>query len=138
MQAGMLSIPALTLPNMGIIVAYMDMNEAVSKAIASERAIAGMTVKELSEKSGVPERSLMRVLQAEREIKVNQLAQIAAGLDIYPHEIVESAENILDRESRRGTKLRAVENPSEPPTKFDPEALGLAAQRNDLDEDNDQ
>lgn len=97
-----------------------------------------MTVKELSEKSGVPERSLMRVLQAEREIKINQLAQIAAGLDIYPHEIVESAENILDRETRRETKLRAVENPSDDKRIFDPRKYGLAAAEDTRDVDTDE
>lgn len=78
----------------------MDINEATSKAIGAERAIAGITIRELASKSGIPLTSLQRVLQADREIKINQIAAIAAALDIYPHEIVEHAERILEREER--------------------------------------
>lgn len=78
----------------------MDMNEATSAAISAERAIAKLTVKELSALSGIPERSLMRILQAERDIKVNQIADLAAALRIYPHELIESAEIILARDGR--------------------------------------
>lgn len=78
----------------------MDMNEAVSKAIGAERVIAKLTVRELAASSGIPERSLVRVLQNEREIKVNQVAQIAGALGIYPHELIETAENLLEREGR--------------------------------------
>lgn len=75
----------------------MDMNDATAKAIAAERAIANLTVKRLAEISGIPERSLMRVLQAERDIKVTQVAQIATALGIAPHEIIARAEEILAR-----------------------------------------
>lgn len=86
----------------------MDMNEAVSKAISAERAIANMTVRELAAQAKIPERSLMRVLQAERDIKVNQIAQIAEALKLYPHEIIEHAEVIIDRASRQSTNLANV------------------------------
>ncbi|MFF3065947.1 hypothetical protein ACFVQ3_15480 [Oerskovia sp. NPDC057915] len=75
----------------------MDINEATARAIAAERAISGMTVRELAARAGIPERSLMRVLQAEREIKVVQVAQLAEAFEIYPHEIIERAEVILAR-----------------------------------------
>lgn len=78
----------------------MDMNQAVAKAIAAERSIAGLTVRELSERSGIPMSSLMRVLGAQREIKVNQVELIASALEIYPHEIIETAEALIERESR--------------------------------------
>jgi transcriptional regulator with XRE-family HTH domain len=78
----------------------MDINEATARAIAAERAISGMTVRELAARAGIPERSLMRVLQAEREIKVVQVAQLAEAFAIYPHEIVERAEVILARAER--------------------------------------
>ena len=48
----------------------MDMNQAVAKAIAAERAIAGLTVRELSTRADIPLSTLMRILGAEREIKV--------------------------------------------------------------------
>lgn len=109
----------------------MDMNEATAKAIAAERSIAGMTVRELSAKANIPQSSLMRVLQAEREIKINQIAKIADALGIYPHEIVETAENILDREERKPLQLRTVASYSEE----DLEAMGIAAKRAPEDPD---
>lgn len=50
----------------------------------------------------------MRILQAEREIKINQVAQIAEALSLYPHEIIESAELILARSVRGKTTLADV------------------------------
>ncbi|WP_156322576.1 helix-turn-helix domain-containing protein [Leucobacter musarum] len=97
----------------------MDMNEAVAKAIGAERNISGMTVRALSDAAGIPERSLMRILQSEREIKVNQVAQIAEALRLYPHEIIEHAETILERAERDAptlanvTPLRQTEHPVE-------------------------
>ncbi len=78
----------------------MDMNEATAKAIQAERAIADITVRDLSQRAGIPLSSLMRVLSAERDIKVNQVAQIATVLGVYPHEILEHAEQILARAQR--------------------------------------
>lgn len=86
----------------------MDMNEAVAKAIGAERDIAGITIRELSAKAEIPQSSLMRVLQAEREIKVNQVAAIAAVLKLYPHEIIEHAEIILSRANRTAPNLKPV------------------------------
>lgn len=78
----------------------MDMNEAVAKALSAERTIAGLTVRKLAEAAGIPERSLMRILQAERDIKVNQVELLAHALRLYPHEIIEHAEVILERANR--------------------------------------
>lgn len=96
---------------MGSTVAHMDMNSATAKAIGAERVIAGLTVRELALASGIPERSLMRVLQAERDIKVNQIAEIAQALGVYPHELVEHAEQILARSGRERPRLLSA--PSE-------------------------
>lgn len=92
----------------------MDINEATAQAIQAERAIAGLTVRALSERSGIPMSSLMRVLQAERDIKVKQVAELAAAFDIHPHEIVERAEQILARQERRDAAEhgRVVEFPA--------------------------
>lgn len=105
----------------------MDMNEATAKAIAAERAIAGITVRELAKRSGIPESSLNRVLGAQRDIKVNQIHKLAEVLGVYPHEIIEHAENLMDREqSRRPTPTPApaddavvVTFPAAPPDEDD-------------------
>lgn len=104
----------------------MDINAATGKAISAERAIAGMTVRELSQKANIPLSSLMRVLQAEREIKINQIAAIAAALDLYPHDIVEHAERILERENRTAP---IVKLPVPPHLSVVPDSV--AAYRND-------
>lgn len=89
------------------------MNEAMAKAIASERAISGMTVKQLAEASGIPERTLMRMLQAERDIKVDQLALVAAAFDLPPHKLMARAEEIRERAGERGAVLSFPGRPSD-------------------------
>lgn len=84
----------------------MDMNEATAKAISAERAAAGLTIKELSEKADIPERTLMRILKAERDIKINQISQLAEALELYPHEIVSEAEKYISREERASVMFR--------------------------------
>lgn len=75
----------------------MDMNQAVAKAIAAERAISGLTVRQLSAVSGVPVSSLMRILGSEREIKVTQLEQLATAFGITPVDIIMRAQEIRER-----------------------------------------
>ena len=79
----------------------MDINEATAKAIAAERSAAGLTIKELSEKSGVPERTLIRMLKNERDIKVTQIAQLAEVFGINPH-----AEKFIARAARNEARER--------------------------------
>ena len=88
--------------------AYMDMNEAVAKALGAERTISEMTVRKLAQEAGIPERSLMRILQAEREINVNQIEKLARAFKLYPHEIIEHAETILERAERAAPALSNV------------------------------
>ena len=102
-------ISTVALPLLVRYTVRMDMNEAVAKAISAERNVAGLTVRKLAELAGIPERSLMRVLQAERDIKVNQVEQIAHALRLYPHEIIERAEIILERSTRQPPTLRLVD-----------------------------
>lgn len=84
----------------------MDINEATAKAIAAERSAAGLTIKELSEKSGVPERTLIRMLKNERDIKVTQIAQLADVFSINPHELIEEAEKFIARAARNEARER--------------------------------
>lgn len=75
----------------------MDMNRAIAKAISAERAIAGMTVRELSEASGIPVSTLMRILSAERDIKINQIAQLARAFHTTPADLVWRAQELIRR-----------------------------------------
>ena len=73
----------------------MDMNQAIAKAISAERAIAGMTVRELSEASGIPVSTLMRILSA--DIKINQITQLAEAFHTTPADLVWRAQEIIRR-----------------------------------------
>ena len=77
----------------------MDMNEATAKAIAAERGASGLSIKALSEKSGIPERTLIRILKDERDIKINQVAQLCEVFGILPSTLMEEAQKFQLRES---------------------------------------
>lgn len=73
------------------------MNEATAMALRAERAVAGLTVRQLSHRSGVPLSSLTRVLSSQRGIKVNQVATLAATLDVTCQGLVRGAEELTTR-----------------------------------------
>lgn len=78
----------------------MDINEATSRVLSAERSAAHMTIKELVAQSEIPERTLIRVLKGERDINVLQIAKLAPVFGLYPHEIIESAEKLIERSER--------------------------------------
>lgn len=79
----------------------MDINEAMAKSISAERAAAGLTIKELAEKSTINERTLLRLLKNERNINVRHVALLAEVFDLKPHELVKQAEIYMQRELRK-------------------------------------
>lgn len=112
----------------------MDINEATAKAIAAERSAAGLTIKELSEKSGVPERTLIRMLKNERDIKVTQIAQLAEVFGINPHELIEEAERFIARATRNEARERASQNAED--LSEDPDVIGeFGSSREEIDID---
>lgn len=56
------------------------LNGAVVRQIKAERAARGLTVKQLAETSGIPERTLSRYLQAQRALSLIDVERIANGL----------------------------------------------------------
>lgn len=48
----------------------------------------------------IPERTLIRVLKGERDINVLQIAKLAPVFGLYPHEIMDSAEKLIERADR--------------------------------------
>lgn len=81
----------------------MDMNTAVAKALQAERAVAGLTVRELAAKARLPQSTLMRVLQGTRDIKMNQVAQLADALKLAPQDIIVHAERIYARDREQSS-----------------------------------
>ena len=86
----------------------MDINEATAKALSAERAASGLTIKELAEKSGIPERTLIRVLKGERDINMLQISKLAPVYGMQPHEIIVEAERYIARD-RRNAAINAVD-----------------------------
>ena len=78
----------------------MDINEAISRVLSAERSAAHLTIKELSTQADIPERTLIRVLKGERDINVLQIAKLAPVFGLYPHEIMDSAEKLIERADR--------------------------------------
>lgn len=78
----------------------MDINEAISRVLSAERYAAHLTIKELSAQADIPERTLIRVLKGERDINVLQIARLAPVFGLYPHEIMDSAEKLIERAER--------------------------------------
>lgn len=78
----------------------MDINEAISRVLSAERSAAHLTIKELSVQADIPERTLIRVLKGERDINVLQIAKLAPVFGLYPHEIMDSAEKLIERADR--------------------------------------
>lgn len=108
----------------------MDMNEATSKAIAAERSAAHLTIKELAKKANLNERTLIRLLQNERNINVIQLAQLAEVFEVYPHELIEAAERFIER-AERGPVSLSVEPDSDDATARD--YYAMAAKHGDIE-----
>lgn len=68
---------------------------AIVAQIRAERGARKITIRELSEKSGITEQSLQRYLAEKREMTVSVLVQICAGLEIDLDELVRRAESRL-------------------------------------------
>lgn len=66
-------------------------NAAVAAQIRAERAAAGLTLDQLAEKSGIPKRTLIRLINAERAIDVAHLAAVAEVFDLSLAELLDRA-----------------------------------------------
>lgn len=111
----------------------MDINEAMAKSISAERAAAGLTIKELAEKSTINERTLLRLLKSERNINVRHVALLAEVFDLKPHELVKQAEIYMQRELRK--KMEQPEPSAKPESSASSGADVSSVSSNNLDDD---
>ena len=65
---------------------------AVAEALRAERAAAGLSIRELADRAGMVAVTLQRVLKAERDINVAQLAALAPVLGMTPSTLLAEAE----------------------------------------------
>lgn len=111
----------------------MDINEAMAKSISAERAAAGLTIKELAEKSTINERTLLRLLKSERNINVRHVALLAEVFDLKPHELVKQAEIYMQRELRK--KMEQPELSANPESSASSDSDASSGASNNLDDD---
>lgn len=111
----------------------MDINEAMAKSISAERAAAGLTIKELAEKSTINERTLLRLLKSERNINVRHVALLAEVFDLKPHELVKQAEIYMQRELRK--KMEQPEPSANPESSASSDSDASSDASNNLDDD---
>ena len=83
-----------------------DATEAVAAELRAERAAARLTVEELADLSGVHRGTLLRYLNAKRDIPVSTLVQIAEGLGVPAHLILERASERMSEKRSNVTPLR--------------------------------
>jgi transcriptional regulator with XRE-family HTH domain len=86
----------------------MDLNKATGLAIQAERAISGLTVRELARASGLATSVLNRIFKGARDINMNQIEALARAFGIEPGDIMARASEILAREARRSADARSV------------------------------
>lgn len=63
----------------------------VAAVLRGERAVAGMTIEELAERSGVPKVSVQRFLAGRRAINLDVLEALCTGLRLTPEDVVAQA-----------------------------------------------
>lgn len=80
------------------------LNAAVAAVLRGERAMSGMTIEELSERSGVPKVSVQRFLAGRRTINLDVLDALCMGLQLIPEDVVTQA-----RERQRRANPELVE-----------------------------
>lgn len=113
----------------------MDINEAMAKSISAERAAAGLTIKELAEKSTINERTLLRLLKNERNINVRHVALLAEVFDLKPHELVKQAEIYMQRELRKKMEQQEPEPSAKPESSASSDSDVSSVSSNNLDDD---
>jgi len=67
------------------------MNAALAATLRAERAVKRMTIDSLVSRSGIPKRTLMRLLNAERMINAEHLNSLADALQVPIATLIERA-----------------------------------------------
>lgn len=67
------------------------LNGAVVRQVKAERAASGMTVEQLAVASGLGARSLIRYLNFERQLTLDMIDKLAAGLGMSPKDLLARA-----------------------------------------------
>ncbi len=108
--------------------AASHINEALAAELRAAKAILNITQQRLSDASGIPMRTLTRVLAGDRDIDVKQLAALAGPLGV-------SSEELMARAAQRARNLAAVGGLSEDEAKARYSTAASAASEDDPTDD---
>ena len=75
---------------------------ALADTLRAEMGVARISLRDLSKRSGVPERTLSRLVSGERTIDVTQLDGIAKALELSSLQLLEMAETRARAAEREG------------------------------------
>lgn len=86
------------------------MNGAVAAVLRGERAASGVTLDELSGKTGIPTVSLQRYLKGKRHLDIDVAWGIAVALDLDPSTVFAQAQDRMKRENPYAIQDTAARN----------------------------
>jgi transcriptional regulator with XRE-family HTH domain len=127
------------------------LNAALAATLRAERGATSMTVDQLAAKSGIPKRTLLRLLQAERHINTDHLYALAVAFELEPADLIQMAQRRLARLAKSDpdqdaadelARKRAKRNQSDVPDMItDEDLIGQPSvaepKRNDVEGDED-
>ena len=67
------------------------MNAALAATLRAERAVKRITIDELALKSGIPKRTLIRLINAERALNIGHIVSLADALELPIEVLIERA-----------------------------------------------
>ncbi|PHP52566.1 helix-turn-helix domain-containing protein [Actinomyces ruminis] len=79
----------------------IGLNAAVAAELRAERAAQQLTVEALAGRSGIPKRTLLRLLNAERAISLDALQALADAFGLQMSALITRGEERLSRERER-------------------------------------
>lgn len=81
------------------------LNGAIAGQLRAERSRARVTFDELHERTDVSRRTLIRLLNGERQISMAALESICEALGLSPSDVIASAQRHLEQEARAVLRL---------------------------------
>lgn len=68
------------------------LNDALAAELRAERAVKNVTYSVLEAKTGIPERTLMRLFKGDRDLRAAHLILITGVLEVTPADLIARAE----------------------------------------------
>ncbi|WP_136192012.1 helix-turn-helix domain-containing protein [Actinomyces procaprae] len=98
----------------------VGLNAAVAAELRAERAAQQLTVEALVGRSGIPKRTLLRLLNAERAISLDALQALADAFGVRMSALIARGEERLSRERERAEVVQLAERRADWPEGLPP------------------